>query len=285
MLEVYSQFKNEHSGMPPSVEQLRLLCMNRDRVQRAVCALVKPGTAWIDTDAMLLQAEEQARTPAVVGRASTRGNASASHVQRHTDERPYRCKFPGCGDAFKRGDALLDHWGLHATCDLVGCTHEATSSGCNKRPFCCREVGCGMVFAQPSGLARHKRMHKDTYRCQIGNCKHKASSIGCGQRPYRCKQEGCNMGYSRRNDLATHMRIHTGERPFRCQEKGCGKAFTQKGNLTKHTRIHTGEKPFRCQENGCGKAFTEKGNLTRHMQIHDKEKAAQGVQAEEPVSV
>jgi len=89
----------------------------------------------------------------------------------HTGERPYLCKFPGCGSRFMTRGHLKDHSRTHT----------------NDRPYVCKE--CGQGFMRSSTLKVHTRIHT-------------------GERPYVCSFPGCGKTFTESGNLNTHRKLH-----------------------------------------------------------------------------
>lgn len=138
--------------------------------------------------------------------------------RKHTGEKPYACRMPGCGWAF------VNSWDRTM--------HERKHSG--ERPHACTH--CGQRFASNQQRKVHEmRMHTH-------------------EKPWECIK--CGKKFTTKGQLTEHTRWHTGEKPYECAHPGCGRRFTTKGELTVHARDHLPEKPFPCRHPGCGRRYT-----------------------------
>jgi hypothetical protein len=132
--------------------------------------------------------------------------------RKRTDEKPFACKWEGCGFRATRQGNLQKHKRTHT----------------GEKPFACKWDGCGYRATDQSTLNTHERTHTD-------------------EKPFACQWEGCGYRTAQQGHLNTHERTHTGEKPFACQWEGCGYRAAQQGDLQRHERTHTGEKPFACK--------------------------------------
>ena len=64
--------------------------------------------------------------------------ARTGHLRSHAEEKPYQCKWPGCGKGFARQHDCKRHENLHL----------------NIRPYPCE--GCKKNFARMDALNRHR---------------------------------------------------------------------------------------------------------------------------------
>ena len=64
--------------------------------------------------------------------------ARTGHLRSHAEEKPYQCKWPGCGKGFARQHDCKRHEQLHL----------------NIRPYPCE--GCKKNFARMDALNRHR---------------------------------------------------------------------------------------------------------------------------------
>ena len=107
------------------------------------------------------------------GRSFKHATQKAIHVRKaHTGERPFTCKFDGCGKAF------------YSSGDLK--SHEKTHLGV--KPFQCES--CGKYLSSRNALKVHiKALHTL-------------------ERPFKCEVPDCGMTYMTRLDLDRHSKKH-----------------------------------------------------------------------------
>ena len=109
------------------------------------------------------------------------------HERRHTGERPFPCRVPGCGHRLASRSALTLHAKAHSAaegrgiaCGEQGCTFVATSSGALARHakhakhagLVCPVPLCGLRFKNVATLSVHRTRHKregDGFVCK--HCK------------------------------------------------------------------------------------------------------------------
>ncbi|KAK7864422.1 hypothetical protein R5R35_000462 [Gryllus longicercus] len=187
-----------------------------------------------------------------------------SHVNTHSDERPYICEI--CGQAYKHKAALDIHVGMH--------------NGIN--PFCCPY--CNKAFTQKGALQRHMPIHtgEAPFQCELCGKRfvhHTSFNMHTlahtGQKSYKCQV--CGLALLSGSHLKRHSRVHTGERPYQCTT--CGKRFAERYNLVAHTRVHdplghgsardSSKKLHKCQL--CGAGFDRRPKLEDHLALsHNK---------------
>jgi len=146
--------------------------------------------------------------------------------RKHTGEKPYACRMPGCCSAF------VNSWDRTM--------HERTHSG--EKPHAC--TYCGQRFANNQQRKVHEmRMHTH-------------------EKPWACGQ--CGKTFTTKGQLTDHTRCHTGEKPYACAHPGCGKRFRTQSQLTIHARDHLAVKPFPCRHPGCHRRFTVRFVRKKH---------------------
>lgn len=126
------------------------------------------------------------------------------HLNEHSGDKPYNCKFEDCAMCFKSKQLLCRHLKKHE------CAHKCMFEGCGKR------------FAFRERLIVHQKIHSN-------------------ERPLVCPWEGCGKRFKWTNSLQGHKRTHTGEKPFQCTYQSCGRHFGYKIDLTRHLRTHNGQ--------------------------------------------
>ncbi|KAJ3633719.1 hypothetical protein MTP99_010650 [Tenebrio molitor] len=208
------------------------------------------------------------------------------HEYKHTDEKPYPCKF--CSKGCLTAESLKRHMKIHDknyvkkkhSCQICfqefaypSFLAEHMKNHTGEKPHLCSI--CGKGFRQSGALHYHQRVHTGykPFVCKICNGNFMSQSVlkvhmrkHTNERPYVCHI--CGMAFRQSTDLKSHQRTHTGDKPVLCTI--CGKRMSTTGQLTIHIRSHTGEKPFACS--CCSKAFTTKTMLVKHERIHTGER-------------
>lgn len=161
---------------------------------------------------------------------STLGNMR-NHIKTiHENNRPFKCKYPGCNKEY----SIESRYEVHLR------THKG------EKPFICKI--CKKTFNEKGNLKTHLRFHSEI-------------------RPFKCQY--CQKGYKTNGHLKDHIDIqHNLIKKYAC--KFCSKKFGRISTLKAHNRTHTGEKNFKCKMEGCNKCFAEKGNMEIHYQRHLK---------------
>ncbi|KAI5481629.1 zinc finger, C2H2-type domain containing protein [Pseudohyphozyma bogoriensis] len=93
----------------------------------------------------------------------------------HSNDRPFKCSWPGCQRDFIQRSALTVHFRVHT----------------GERPHECEHPGCDKAFSDSSSLARHRRIHT-------------------GKRPYKCHVASCLKTFCRKTTLTKHLKRNHG---------------------------------------------------------------------------
>ncbi|KAK3692787.1 hypothetical protein B0T22DRAFT_448166 [Podospora appendiculata] len=140
----------------------------------------------------------------------------AAHLRSHTNDRPHRCPYPGCGKDYLEEKHLTQHIkGSH--------THE--------RKYTCAEPDCGKSFVTATRLRRHAAVHEGAER-------------------FRCRgYDECALSFRKHQTLQRHIRTaHLGQSAFLCGNDGCQGGFDTAGALRRHVEREHGELKFWCDE-------------------------------------
>ncbi|CAG8721438.1 7465_t:CDS:2 [Rhizophagus irregularis] len=175
------------------------------------------------------------------------------------NNKPYPCKYPGCGKKFSDSASLLSHRvTIHTFNKKYVCHNEIDfmdKSDLNKRKstgiklHICDEPGCGKGLTRSSSLTLHKRIHT-------------------GEKPYSCDNPKCGKRFTQLGHLSTHKKSHIRRKPFVCNKSGCNKKYKVSSSLYYHLRLHNGDVPFPCDYEGCDKKYTHYGSLLAHKKKH-----------------
>lgn len=178
------------------------------------------------------------------------------HKRVHSEARPYRCEFEGCGRSYKCKSNLVQHLEAHRANVMYECRkcgklfktkylltkHENITCNDNCPLFSC--TICGKTFKVLKNLRYHEATHST-------------------HKPVKCPL--CGKGFATRDHLKVHMPQHeTGD--FVCQ---CGKKFNTEKSYKIHFKLqHAEDGLHRCEH--CNKNFCSAVVLERHKRTHNK---------------
>jgi len=187
-------------------------------------------------------------------------NYLPNHMNVHTGERPYKCKY--CPKAFKDSTGLKTHHQSHENikpykCDI--CDDKAFRRLEDLKKHQLKHAGiklhvcsfCAKSFSSLSTLNSHeKKIHVKVEEVERFNC------------------DQCQAYFKTRSTLRDHQIRHHGRKGelFKCQH--CPKDFTNPASLKNHLRTHTGERPFTCPY--CPLKFKAKFHMESHSKRHTK---------------
>lgn len=231
------------------------------------------------------------------------------HALKHTGEKSYWCRLPGCKNAYSNWRALQTHLIFH----------------CDDRKYVCEL--CGFSCKHRNGYYKHKRVHADRENDSIekkprgrGDLEKKmiraeeeiieieAEGKEDGEEeavfekedpkyeellefhksemkkksktwihmtevvrvgPCRYRCTVCGKQYRNRKDQIYHVLSHSGERPMKCRVAGCTAGFRNWKKLKDHLVGHCDERKHVCEI--CGSGFKFRFVLTRHMERHNQD--------------
>ncbi|PKY48861.1 hypothetical protein RhiirA4_404823 [Rhizophagus irregularis] len=175
------------------------------------------------------------------------------------NNKPYPCKYPGCGKKFSDSASLLSHrvtihtfnkkYVCHNEIDFMDKSDLNKRKSTGKKLYICDEPGCGKGLTRSSSLTLHKRIHT-------------------GEKPYSCDNPKCGKRFTQLGHLSTHKKSHIRRKPFVCNKSGCNKKYKVSSSLYYHLRLHNGDVPFPCDYEGCDKKYTHYGSLLAHKKKH-----------------
>ena len=188
-------------------------------------------------------------------------NYLPNHMNVHTGERPYKCKY--CPKAFKDSTGLKTHHQSHE----------------NIKPYKCDQCE-NKAFRRLEDLKKHELKHRGIKLHVCSFCAKSFSSLATLNShekkfhsvktevidQFNCDQ--CHEEFKTRSSLRDHQIRKHGRKGeiYKCPE--CPKDFTNPAFLKSHLRTHTDERPFTCPY--CPLKFKAKYHMECHRKRHTK---------------
>lgn len=159
------------------------------------------------------------------------------HLRKHSTEKPFACKLPGCGFKTKYESSLLSHIrNVHSN----ECRHICSSSGCN---FKAKSL---------SNLYTHLQTHSS-------------------QKPFVCKFPECNFASKWKVNLGKHIySVHSDAKHLKCST--CDFRTKYKSRLREHEDQHRNIKRLHCKAPKCKFATNSNHRLRLHFDRQHREK-------------
>ncbi|KAG6029193.1 hypothetical protein E4U41_000450 [Claviceps citrina] len=135
------------------------------------------------------------------------------HLNSHTNSRPFKCPYEGCGKDYIEDKHLKQH---------IKAAHT------NERNYVCQVPGCGKSFVTGTRLKRHQAVHEGADRFRCGDC---------------------GQSFRKRETLTKHVRKeHLHVQAYACTEQHCAESFHSRPALKRHhDKVH-GALKFWCGE-------------------------------------
>ncbi|MDO6408471.1 RHS repeat-associated core domain-containing protein [Pantoea phytobeneficialis] len=175
----------------------------------------------------------------------------------HSDGRPFKCDWEGCGLDYIHSSGLAKHYNTH--------TRDKT--------YFCDQAGCNRSFFYPSALAQHLAKHENlrNYRCEKCNRGFNTSGelsqhiriVHAVRRDFFCQESGCKKTFKSLSELKIHINRCHKEHRYCCDD--CGLSFSTRRGLSIHINTHTGDTPYKCHFQNCDYEAGHPFSLTRHL--------------------
>lgn len=226
-------------------------------------------------------------------------NSFLEHVLKHTGERTYKCRMPGCSLAFRIWGTLKGHLLTHCNitrtdppkiaCEICG---DRLRNGTALEKHLANHT-----YIQEQQEAIEKRVLEESeaeeddddedffdkenpsleelvnfhanFKIKPETLNRFTEIITIGEAcHYKCT--ACDNTCTELAEHETHVIMHTGEKPWKCRVLGCSCRFHDFPTLEGHLLGHSDDKQFVCHI--CGQFFKDKETLTKHFPNHSKKK-------------